>query len=94
MTPSEELERGQLAADVLTNRVYAESMAQIEKEITEKWQNEPDFERQKWLWTLMQAHRKLQAVLRDTMQTGQLRQKQIEQEQSRLQRIGRAFTRR
>lgn len=94
MSASEELERGQLAADVLTNRVYAESMAQIEREITEKWQNEPDFERQKWLWTLMQAHRKLHAVLRDTMQTGQLRQKQIEQERSRSERIGNAFMRR
>ena len=94
MIATEELERGQLAAEVLGNRVYAESMAQIEQEITDKWRNEPDFERQKWLWTLMQAHRRLQAVLKDTMLTGQMRSKQIERDRTRLERIGSAFTRR
>jgi hypothetical protein len=94
LSATEELERGQLAADVLSNRVYAESMAQIEQEITDKWRNEADPRNREWLWTLMQAHRKLQAVLKDTMLTGQMQSKQIERDRSRLERIGSAFTRR
>lgn len=91
---TEELERGRLAQEVLENRVYAESMTQIEQEITERWQVESDPKAREWLWSLMQAHKRLQAVLKDTMLTGQLRQKQIQAEQSRLQRLGSAFTRR
>lgn len=42
MTPQEELERGQLADDVLSNRVYVETMAQIRDEILTRWQIEAD----------------------------------------------------
>jgi hypothetical protein len=91
---TEELERGRLAQEVLENRVYVESMAQIETEITERWQVESDPKAREWLWTLTQAHKRLQAVLRDTMLTGQLRSKQIERDQTRLERLGSVFTRR
>lgn len=91
---TEELERGRLAQEVLENRVYAESMAQIEREITERWQVESDPKAREWLWSLNQAHKRLQSVLRDTMLTGQMRSKQIDAEQTRLQRLGSMFTRR
>lgn len=91
MSATEELERGQLAADVLSNRVYTESMAQIEREITERWQVESDPKAREWLWSLNQAHKRLQALLKDTMLTGQMQQKQIQREQSRLERLGSVF---
>ena len=37
MSAQDELERGQLAADVLGNRVYVETMAQIRDEILARW---------------------------------------------------------
>lgn len=91
MSATEELERGQLAADVLANRVYIESMAQLQQEILSKWETEKEQADREWLWALMQAAKRLDKVLAETMQTGQLRSKQIEMEHSRAQRLGRAL---
>jgi hypothetical protein len=91
MSASEELERGQLAADVLKNRVYRESMDQLQSEILTKWQGEHNQADRDWLWAMMQACKRLDKVLETTMQTGQLRSKQIDMERSRLEKVGRAF---
>lgn len=91
MSATEELERGRLATDVLENRVYIESMEQLQQEILGKWENEKSQADREWLWALMQAAKRLDKVLAETMQTGQLRSKQIEMERSRAARLGRTF---
>lgn len=90
MTPAEELERGRLATDVLENPVFVDALRQIQSEIVARWQSESDSDKREWLWTLSQASKRLEAALRETMQTGLLRQQQIEQHQTRLQRANAA----
>lgn len=91
MNASEELERGRLATEVLENPVYMDAFGQIEQEVLRKWQSEEDQSEREWLWTLMQASKRFQALLVDTMQTGKLRSRQIEQDQSRLAKLGRTL---
>lgn len=92
MNASQELERGQLAKEVLENAVFRDALDSIEQEIYRQWQAEKQASEREWLWALMQAHKRLQAVLTDTMQTGSLRSKSIEMQQSKLARIGRTLT--
>ena len=91
MTATEELKRAQLAKEVIDNEVYKESMAQLQTEILAKWQNELDHAQREWLWSMIRASKRLEKVLEQTMVTGQLRAKQIEMEQGRLAKIGRAL---
>lgn len=87
MTPQEELERGQLAADVLSNRVYVETMAQIREEILNRLVNEPSEDQRNHLWRMIQCHKRLGDVLEQTMITGKMQQKAIQAEQSRAERL-------
>lgn len=91
MSATEELKRAQLAKEVLENEVYKESMAQLQTEILAKWQNEIDQAQREWLWSMIRASKRLEKVLEQTMVTGQLRAKQIEMEQGRLAKIGKAL---
>ena len=93
MTPQEELERGQLAADVLSNRVYVGTMAQIHDEILNRLVNEPSEEQRNHLWRMVQCHKRLGAVLEQTMVTGKMQQKAIQAEQSRAERLKGVFRR-
>lgn len=93
MTPQEELERGQLAADVLGNRVYVETMAQIREEILARWQIEADEAKRDHLWRMIQCHKRMGDVLKEVMTTGKMRQKSIEAEQTRAERIKGVFRR-
>jgi hypothetical protein len=96
VSASEEIERGRLAADVLENPVFRDAHQQIRAEIVSRWQVEKDESVREWLWSLMQASKRLESVLIESMQTGQMRQQQIDMQQSRLQKAGaslkRAFT--
>ena len=85
---TEELERGRQAAEVLENPVYRDAMAQLQTEVLNKWQNDKDAAVRDWLWSMMQACKRLDKVLLETMQTGQLRSQQIEMERSRAERLG------
>ena len=85
---TEELERGRQAAEVLENPVYQDAMARLQTEVLDKWQNEKDGAARDWLWSMMQACKRLDKVLTETMQTGQLRSKQIEMERSRAEKLG------
>lgn len=87
MTPQEELERGQLAADVLGNRVYVETMAQIKDEILVRWQIEADEAKRDHLWRMIQCHKRLGDVLEQAMITGKMQQRAIQAEQSRAEKI-------
>lgn len=91
MTATEELKRAQLAKEILDNEVYRESMAQLQTEILAKWQNEVDQGQREWLWSMIRASKRLEKVLEQTMVTGHLRAKQIELEQGRLAKIGKAL---
>lgn len=93
MTEQEELERGRLAREVLENDVFRGALDQIQQEILTKWQGEKDQRSREWLWTMMQASKRLEAVLQSTMQTGQFRAKQIELAQARLEKVGRTLRR-
>ena len=88
MSTSQELERGRLAAEVLENLVYRDALDQIRAEIVTKWQAEKDERVRDWLWTLMQASKRLDSILTETMNTGLLAQKQLELERSRAERVG------
>ena len=91
MSATEELERGQLAADVLNNEVYKDAMQQLRDEILTKWQGETEEAQRNWLWAMMQACKRLDSVLTVTMQTGQLQSKQIERDRTRMEKLGRAL---
>lgn len=93
MNAQEELERGQLAADVLANRVYVESMTQIRDEILARWQIEQDEARRDHLWRMVQCHKRLESVIAEVMTTGKMRQKSIQAEQSRADRLKGLFVR-
>lgn len=93
MTPTQEIERGRLAADVLTNQVFEEAWDTVEQEITTRWRSEEDARQREWLWTLLQASRKFKSVLTETVQTGQVRAKALEVERSRAERLGQTLSR-
>lgn len=88
MSTSQELDRGRLATEVIENPVYRDSMDQIRAEIVTKWQAEKDEGQREWLWALMQASKRLDQLLTETMNTGLLAQKQLELERSRAERVG------
>lgn len=88
MSTSQELERGRLAAEVLENPVFRDALDQIRAEIVTKWQVEKDERVRDWLWTLMQASKRLDSILTETMNTGLLAQKQLELERSRAEKVG------
>jgi hypothetical protein len=84
-----ELERARQAKEVLDNPVYADAADKLEKEIIAQWQASKDTKEREWQWTLLQAHKRLQAALKDTMLTGSLQSKQIELRRNRLEKAGR-----
>jgi hypothetical protein len=88
MTPTEEIERGRLAADVLENPVFREAFDQMRAEVVKKWRSEKDEKVRDWLWTLDQATNRVESILTKAMQDGQIAQKQLEQQASRLERLG------
>ncbi len=89
MSATGELERARLARDVLDNPVYQDAITQIEQEIISQWQAGKETKEREWYWTLLQAHKRLQLALKDTMQTGQWRSQQIEMQRNRLEKVGR-----
>ena len=88
MSTTQELERGRLAAEVLENQVFRDAIDQMNAEIVTKWQAEEDERVRDWLWTLMQASKRLEKILTETMNTGLLAQKQLELERRRAEKIG------
>lgn len=91
MSTSQELERGRLAAEVLENPVFREAFDQMRAEIVSKWRAEKDGEVRDWLWTLDNATQRLEQILKDTMNTGLIAQKQLELQRSRAEKVGSAL---
>lgn len=90
---SDELERGRLAKEVLDNPIFKEALAKLQTEIVTKWQGERDEKSREWLWTLSQASKRLTSVLTEVMQTGQMREHQIELQRTRAEKVGQTLRR-
>lgn len=89
---SDEIERGRLAREVLDNPVFIAAMAQIQAEVVSQWQNEKNPKDREWLWSMNQACKRFQQVLTQTVASGEFKAQKIEQERSRLARLGRTLT--
>lgn len=87
----DDLQRAQLAKEVLDNEVFQEAMAQIEQEIYASWKNEGDALRREWLWSMHKCQIRLNQVLTTHMQTGQLKVKQIERKRTLSEQFGKTF---
>ena len=86
MSATDELERGRLAAEVLGNAVYVDAFDQLKREVTEAWQSERSELQREHLWQMMQASKRLEAILHDTMATGKLQAESLRRKQTLLQR--------
>ena len=82
MELSEELRRGELAASVLDNPIYAESWELVRAGIIAAWENAPirDKEGQNELKLMLKVLGDVRKTVEQTMQTGKLARIQIEQE--------------
>jgi FixJ family two-component response regulator len=86
-----DMERGRLAQDVLDNPVYAEAYDLIEKGIYSAWHASSDKDEREHLHRLLKSLSKVRQVMEGVMTSGQIAAKKLEQEQSLLQRTGRAL---
>ena len=82
MELSDELQRGDMAAAVLDNPIYAESWEMVRNGIIAAWENAPirDKEGQNELKLMLKVLGDLRKTVEQTMQTGKLARIQIEQE--------------
>ena len=94
MSLHDEAQRGTLAGEVLANPVYTEAYGLIEQEIIAKWQSATDLETRERLHLMLKMLGKVQQVLNGAMQSGKVSSKELEMQQSRLERLGSAFKRR
>ncbi|MEF2156399.1 hypothetical protein V3390_09215 [Luteimonas sp. FXH3W] len=67
-----DIERGQLAEAVLKNEVFQDAFAQINTEVFNEWQREPNEAKRNELWQLMQATKRLQTLLTQAMNNGKV----------------------
>lgn len=86
MNGTHELERARQAADVLENPAYLAAIEQMKAEVYAQWQSEKDEKQREWLWSMSQAVSRLDAVLTDTMATGQLVSEKLRRKESVLER--------
>lgn len=82
MELNEELQRGDMAAAVLDNPIYAESWDMVRAGIIAAWENCPirDKEGQNELKLMLKVLGDVRKTVEQTMQTGKLARIQIEQE--------------
>ena len=94
MSLHDEAQRGAQAADVLANPAYSEAYGLIEQEIINKWRESTDQETRERLHLSLKLLAMLHKALDSTMKSGQVAARELEIQQSRLERIGAAFKRR
>jgi hypothetical protein len=80
--------RGQMAASVLDNPVYAESYTLIEQEITRLWRESRDADEREQLHQLLRMLDKARNVLESTMRSGKVAAKELQRQRSLPERIG------
>jgi hypothetical protein len=83
-----DVQRGELARQVLENSVYAEAYALLESEITRAWRESKDRDEREELHRALRSLAKTRTVLESTMKSGQVATKKLLDDRSRVQRIG------
>lgn len=91
MTLEQEALRGRLAADVLSNEVYAEAYALVEAGIIAKWREADATEQRERLHLMLGLLSKLRGVMEGTMKSGEIATQTLVDQKSRLARIGQAL---
>lgn len=82
MEASDELQRGDMAAAVLDNPIYAESWDMVRNGIISAWENAPirDKEGQNELKLMLKVLGDVRKTVEQTMQTGKMARIRLEQE--------------
>jgi hypothetical protein len=83
-----EIERGLLAAEVMSNEAYLNAYDLIEREIIATWRDARDFESRERLHLMLKLLSKVRQALESAMQSGKIESKALEtRERSRLGRM-------
>lgn len=93
MSLIDESRRGDLAAEVLQNDVYTDAYAKVEAAIYAGWrdaENATDAEHLRQMGKLL---RKVQTLMEGVLKSGKIADKALEQERSRIERLGQALRR-
>jgi len=91
MSLQNEALRGDLARQVLENEVYAEAYGLIEQEITKAWRESKNPAEREELHRALRSLAKVQSLMQSTMDSGKVATRTLQDEQSKLQRIGAYF---
>ena len=88
MSLNDDLQRGRIAASLLENAVYVESVATVRDAIIKQWESCPvrDVEGQHELKLMLKLLNDLQANIKTAMETGKLAKIEVERE-SKLSRF-------
>jgi hypothetical protein len=83
-----EIERGQLSAEVMNNEAYKNAYSLIEAEIIATWRDARDFESRERLHLMLKLLSKVRQALESAMQSGEIERKTLDvRERSRLGRM-------
>jgi hypothetical protein len=88
MSLENDVQRADLARQVIENTVYAEAHTLIELEITRKWRESKDKDEREDLHRALRALVMVKTVLESTMKSGKVAANKLTQDRSRVQRIG------
>lgn len=86
---------GDRAREILENEAFIAATEAIEHEVIEQWTNSParDADGREKLWLMLQMHRKMQAALRTTLETGTLAKEELRHKQTLADRARGIFSR-
>lgn len=94
MSLRDEAMRGEHAADVLANPVYIDAYGQLEQEIINKWRESSDSAERERLHLMLKMLAKVRQVMQGVMTSGKVSAKELELQQTRMERLGNALRRR
>ncbi len=88
----DEINRGQKAAQILSEPLFKEAFATLKQECYDKWLTSPvrDEEGREKLWLMLKATERAEQHLRSVMETGKLAERSLQQKLA--QATGRAST--
>ena len=74
MTPEQEVNRGELARQVLENPIYAEAVTAVKAKLFDDWANTKYFQYKKRqeIWRMYRAAESIESQIEKVMQTGKL----------------------
>lgn len=77
----EEVQRGDLARQIISNPLWAETFSVMEKHLVSMWIGAPaaDVEGREACWRMLQAARNVRHNIERIMQTGKMAEQQIEE---------------